>query len=170
MSTQSPTRGFVIGGLRVNAPDTADYDTIEMFTIATTGNGVDFGDITTTRYEGGGGGNATRGIIAGGYGPNYTNIIDFFTLSSTGNASTFGDLTNLNGTGKYSASSPTRFVVGGGYVNGGDTYSNVIEYVNIATTGDSVDFGDFINFGRRSLSDPHMSNGCLLYTSPSPRD
>ena len=158
-STQSPTRGFVIGGLRVNAPDTADYNTIEMFTTATTGSGVDFGDITTTRYEGGGGGNATRGIIAGGYGPNYTNRIEFFTLASFGNTSNFGDLSDANnGTGKYSASSPTRFVVGGGYGTS-PHYGNTLEYVNIATQGDSVDFGDFINFGRRSLGDPHISNG-----------
>ena len=158
-STQSPTRGFVIGGLRVNAPDTVDYNTIEYFTIATQGNGIDFGDITTNRYEGGGGGNATRGIVAAGYGPNYTSRIEFFSLASGGNAMDFGDLTNLNGTGKYSASSPTRFVIGGGYVNPAPTYSNTLEYINIATQGDSVDFGDFQGFGRRSLGDPHTSNG-----------
>ena len=159
MSTQSPTRGFVIGGLRVNAPDTASYELIELFTTATTGNGTDFGNLTADKYEGGGGGNATRGIVAGGYGPNYANVIEFFTLSSSGNASTFGDLSSANnGTGKYSASSPTRFVVGGGYGTS-PHYGNTLEYINIATTGDSVDFGDFINFGRRSLSDPHMSNG-----------
>ena len=157
-STQSPTRGFVIGGLRVNAPDTEDYNTIEMFTIATTGNGVDFGDITTTRYEGGGGGNATRGIVAGGYGPNYTDRIEFFTLSSAGDATNFGDLSSSNnGTGKYSASSPTRFVIGGGY-GASPHYGVTLEYVNIATQGDSADFGDLTQ-GRRSLGDPHISNG-----------
>ena len=157
-STQSPTRGFVIGGLRVNAPDTEDYNTIEYFTIATQGNGIDFGEITTTRYEGGGGGNATRGIVAGGYGPNYTNKIEFFSLASGGNALDFGDLTNLNGSGKYSASSPTRFVIGGGFVNPAPAYSNTLEYINIATQGDSKDFGDLTQ-GRRSLGDPHISNG-----------
>ena len=158
-STQSPTRGFVIGGLRVNAPDSASYDTIELFTTATTGNGVDFGNLTTQRYEGAGGGNATRGIVAAGYGPNYTTIIDFFTLASSGNATTFGNLSSgNNGNGKYSASSPTRFVVGGGY-GPSPSFINTIEYINIATQGDSVDFGDFINFERRSLGDPHISNG-----------
>ena len=37
-------------------------------------------------------------------------------------------------------------------------YGNYLEYVNIATTGDSVDFGDLTQ-GRRSLGDPHISNG-----------
>ena len=157
-STQSPTRGFVIGGIRVNAPDTSSYESIEFFTTATTGNGQDFGNITTSRYEGGAGGNATRGIVAAGYGPNYTSRIDFFTLASTGDAMDFGDLTNLNGTGKYSASSPTRFVIGGGYVNPAPAYSDTLEYINIATQGDSVDFGNLTQ-GRRSLGDPHISNG-----------
>ena len=158
MSTQSPTRGFVIGGLRVNAPDTVSYELIELFTTATTGNGTDFGNLTADKYEGGAGGNATRGIVAGGYGPNYTDVIEFFTLSSSGNATHFGDLSdNNNGTGKYSASSPTRFVIGGGY-GASPHYGVTLEYVNIATQGDSVDFGDLTQ-GRRSLGDPHISNG-----------
>ena len=147
-----------MGGLRVNAPDTVSYETIEFFTTATTGNGTDFGNLTVDKYEGGGGGNATRGIIAGGYGPNYTNRIDFLTMSSQGDSTNFGDLSDANnGTGKYSASSPTRFVVGGGYGES-PNYVNTLEFINIATQGDSNNFGDLTQ-GRRSLGDPHISNG-----------
>ena len=49
-------------------------------------------------------------------------------------------------------------MIGGGYGTS-PHYGNTLEYINIATQGDSVDFGDFINFGRRSLGDPHISNG-----------
>ena len=49
-------------------------------------------------------------------------------------------------------------MIGGGYGTS-PHYGNTLEYINIATQGDSVDFGDFINFGRRSLGDPHTSNG-----------
>ncbi len=71
----------------------------------------------------------------------------------------FGWLTNLNGSGKYSAASPTRFVVGGGHVQGGDNFSTVIEYVQFATTGSGIDFGDFSSFGRRANSFNNTSNG-----------
>ena len=77
--------------------------------------------------------------------------LNFYTVI-IGKCIAFGDLTSLNGTGKYSASSPTRFVTVADVNGGSPTYSKyVIEYINIATQGDSVDFGDFINFGRRSF-------------------
>ena len=93
-----------------------------------------------------------------GYGPNYTDNIEFITIATQGNAITFGDLTNLNGNGKYSASSKTRAVVGGGYMPS-DPYTNTIEFVNIANTGNGQDFGDFSNFGRRANTFNNSCNG-----------
>ena len=152
----SSTRGIVLGGLDPNN-GAASGLTIQYVTTQTTGNTSDFGDLNYSKYEGGAGSSATRGVIAAGYGPNYTSRIEYITMATQGNSVHFGDLTNLNGTGKYSASSPTRMVVGGGHVNGGVNYSNVLEYVQIATTGSGTDFGDIINFGRRSLS---LNNAC----------
>ena len=94
-----------------------------------------------------------------GYGPNYTSLVEYITMASTGNAIEFGNLTNLNGNGKYSASSKTRAVIGGGYSYPQADYSNTIEFVNIATTGNGADFGDFINFGRRANSFNNSCNG-----------
>ena len=37
--------------------------------------------------------NKTRGLFAGGYSPDNSNVIDFITFSSLGNAQDFGDLT-----------------------------------------------------------------------------
>ena len=155
----STTRGIIAGGLRVSSPDTASYNNIEFVTIASTGNATDFGDLQFDKYEGGAGTSATRGLIMAGYGPNYTSLIEFITMATTGNSIEFGNLSNINGNGKYSASSKTRAVVGGGYVSGGDAFSNAIEFVNIATTGNASDFGDFINFGRRSNSFNNSCNG-----------
>ena len=155
----STTRGIIAGGLRYASPDTDSYNEVGFVTISSTGNTTDFGDLTFDKYEGGAGSSATRGLIMGGYGPNYTHRIEFCTMATTGNFINFGDLTVLNGNGKYSASSKTRAVVGGGYVNGGDSYSNIIEFVNIATTGNGTDFGDFINFGRRANSFNNSCNG-----------
>jgi len=153
----SSTRGFHLGGLKTPSP--GSNNVIEYWTTQSTGNGTDFGDLHYAKYEGGAGSNATRGIVAAGYGPNYTALIEYVTMATTGNAIDFGSLTNLNGVGKYSAASPTRFVMGGGYVQGGDPFSTVIEYVQIATTGNATDFGDFSSFGRRANSFNNTSNG-----------
>jgi len=154
----STTRGIALGGLDPGAPSASGI-TIQYVTIQTKGDMVDFGDLNYGKYEGGAGSSATRGIIGGGYGPNYTPRIEYITMATKGNSVHFGDLDALNGTGKYSASSPTRFVMGGGYNHGGDSFSNIIEYVQIATTGGGTDFGDFINFGRRANSFNNACNG-----------
>ena len=156
---QSSTRGFSLGGVRYNAPDSASYNMISYVTISSTGNTTDFGDMQYDKYEGGAGSSATRGLIMAGYGPNYTSLIEFITIATTGNAIEFGSLSNLNGNGKYSASSKTRAVIGGGYSYPQADYSNTIEFVNIATTGDGTDFGDFINFGRRANTFNNSCNG-----------
>ena len=66
---------------------------MEYITIPTTGNGVDFGDLTSLRNLGAGGGNATRGIFASNDTPAGTNVIDYITIATTGDATDFGDMT-----------------------------------------------------------------------------
>jgi len=89
--------------------------------------------------------NAVRGLFAGGFAPSDgTNLIDYITIATLGDAVDFGDLTRRThyaGTG----SSSTRMVIGGGddHPSGGN-YSNVIDYVQITSTGDAIDFGDLI--------------------------
>ena len=89
----SPTRGLSAGGFN-NTPSATKSNVIEFVTIATLGNGTDFGDLLTQRYSPGSGSSKTRGVIAGGNTqPGYTNAIEFVTIASAGNASDFGDLT-----------------------------------------------------------------------------
>ena len=99
--------------------------------------------------------NATRGVCHCGYqypaSPNFMNIIDFITIASTGNAQDFGD-SFLGGFGCGGAS-PTRGVAGGGYYANAPTgevggFTNIIDFVEIATTGNAVDFGDTTNVVR----------------------
>ena len=52
---------------------------------------------------------------------------------------------------------------GGGYVGAISPaspvpYSNVLEYIQIQTTGNSTDFGDFQGFGRRGAGQEGISN------------
>ena len=87
-SATGGARGVFGGG--AGATNIIDY-----VTISTTGNAIDFGDLTTARQRTVSCSSNTRGIWAGGYvsGPTGLNIIDYVTISSTGNAIDFGDLT-----------------------------------------------------------------------------
>jgi hypothetical protein len=135
--SDSSARGvFGGGGPHVNA--------IEYITIATLGNGTDFGDLTrqSGALDGNGCASRTRGIISGGnlapQTSSATNIIDYITIASTGDATNFGDLTMARQQAG-ALSNQTRGIFAGGYY---PSTSNVIDYVTIATTGDATDYGD----------------------------
>ena len=83
------TRGLIVSG-----QNPSNLNSIEFITIATEGNGTDFGDISTNaRDYQGSCASATRGINAGGQTPTKINVIELVTISTTGNAIDFGDLT-----------------------------------------------------------------------------
>ena len=71
-------------------------NTCEYITIATFGNGTDFGDLTDDRRGGGAFDNSIRGCLAAGddsgSAGNNSNIIDYITIATIGNATDFGDL------------------------------------------------------------------------------
>ena len=129
--------GHICGGYVSNY--TANCDKI---IFASTGNAVDSGiDLTAAKYNGGGTGDATRGLYMGGTTGSVVNVIEYMTLASTANFVDFGDLiqvTNSNG----AVSSPTRSVCLGGSAPGGRI--NNIQYVTISTTGNAADFGDLL--------------------------
>ncbi len=130
------SRGIFAGG-----NDGNDLDIIEYVAIDTAGNASDFGDLTQARERLSACGNSTRGIFAGGAGTYET--IDYITIASTGNATDFGDLNVTSGGNSLMApaNDETRAVFAGGRDNNNDRV-NVIQYVTMATTGNSTDFGD----------------------------
>ena len=147
----SPTRGvYAIGS------NDANYkNNIEFITIHTTGNGTDFGDLSALYIHRNAYSNATRGVFHSGYqypaSPNFSNNIEFVTIATTGNTVDFGD--SLLGGFGCGGSSPTRGVAGGGYFQNAPTgetggFTNIIDFVEIATTGNAVDFGDTTNVVR----------------------
>jgi hypothetical protein len=105
------------------------------------GNATDFGILSSSRATyGGGGGNSTRGLFGGGYF--YSNVIDYVTIQSAGNAIDFGDLSRPN-FGTNTSCSSTRCVWWLGTTNTpAVANTNIIEYVQISTLGNSLDFGD----------------------------
>ena len=155
----SSTRGiFSIGYV---AP--AYQNTIEYVTISTTGNAADFGDLTVARaYDAGAFSNSTRGIWCGGYvAPARVNTIDYITIATIGNAVDFGDMTSLNGYGD-GCSSKLRGVCASGYGTPSPTNTivNTMEYIEIATTGNSIDFGD-VTQKRRHIKGCSNAHGGL---------
>ena len=128
----SSTRGIFLGG-------SPDNDSTEYYTLASAGNGIDFGNLTSTgrRYTSSFS-SSTRGFSAGGKDdPAVTNEIDYVEIGTLGDALDFGDLTvaALYWSG---LSSPTRGLT----LVADDPASQVINMVTMASTGNAIDFGN----------------------------
>ena len=133
----SSTRGVLAGGGNIQRMD--------FVTIMTTGNAQDFGDLSATVTAASGLSNSTRGVFKLGFQSGFTNALEFITIATTGNASDFGDALNVNSS-LASGASPTRGI----FASGASPVSpyprvNVIQKIEILTTGDAIDFGD-LNF------------------------
>jgi hypothetical protein len=109
--------------------------------ISTLGNSSYFGTSTHNSFARlGAGSDGTRGIWAGGYAP--TNVIEYITIASEGNAIDFGDLTEERDSGGCVSSSTRALFAGNIDRLPATTGSNVIDYIQIQTLGNALDFGD----------------------------
>jgi len=137
----STTRLIIAGG---RTGSTTFSNAIEYFTIANTGNSTDFGDLSAARGGCGGVSSSTRFCSLGGYESDEVNTIEYVTIASTGDATDFGDMSSARVTTQHTVSNKIRGVVAGG-TTALDTASgavNIIEYITIASTGNTTDFGD----------------------------
>jgi hypothetical protein len=141
-SCSNSTRGLVAGGY--DYPVAGNHNIIQYMTIASTGNTVDFGDLTEARRGIGACASSTRGLFGGGVNPAGSNVIDFVTISTLGNAQDFGDLTTTTRRDGNGSCSNSIRGLWAGTVPGS---SNVIEYIMISTRGNAVRFGD-LTIGR----------------------
>lgn len=135
--------GYITGNARTKE--------MVLIQIHTRGNATYFGDLEndeTTDKQGVG--SQVRGVFAGGYNAGRRVDMDYITIASEGNGIDFGNLTvGRNAFG--SASSSTRGLLAGGASPTPTTNSiNVIDYVQISTLGNALEFGDLTN--ERSLS------------------
>ena len=152
--TSSSTRGIFAGGYGGGG----GYNRIDFITIASTGDAIDFGDISVAKFGQGGLSNQTRALFGGNMTAPFDNIIEFVTIATTGNAQDFGDLVKQRGL-TAGASSSTRGVFTGGRSNtpSSNAQDNIMEYVTIATTGNTQDFGDLsttTRYGHTGFSSP----------------
>ena len=143
--------GRMLNGGGVNPSNT---DTIQSININTFGNSVDFGILTAARSNVTSLSSATRGVWAGG---TYVDTIDYVTIASGGTGADFGNLSTTNRGYLSGASSSTRGLFGGGYTTSPSAATvNVIDYIEIGTLGNALDFGDMFT-GRYSPG--AVSNG-----------
>tara|TARA_B100001123_G_scaffold131001_1_gene152101 strand:+ start:365 stop:1420 length:1056 start_codon:yes stop_codon:yes gene_type:complete len=146
-------RGLICGG----RDNPNYYKTINYVEIATTGNSVDFGELSTALNSPKGTSNTIRACFASGYDDDasaYLNTIQYVTISSQGGASDFGDLITGAEGGFGTASNNTR----GLYVGSAPSRYRTCQYITFATTGDANNFGDLLpnwdvtNNGMRNVS------------------
>ena len=130
----------------------ATQQVIDFVNIASTGNALNFGELTSAKHSVGAVSSAIRGIYAGeGPGAGVTTDMDYITIASQSNAIDFGDLTAAR-RNTMGMSSSTR-----GIFCGGVPAPTTVDYIQIATLGNAVSFGTAI-FGV-SYGLGNMSNG-----------
>ena len=162
------TRGIFGGGYTPAGGSTAaNYrDEIDYFTIASTGDSTDFGNLITNRQQGGTCASSTRAIVSFGgetagrpfnYANSHTAEIDYVTTASTGDASDFGDLSAVRSQNAGNSSETRGISCAGLQLAPGGGDIDIMEYITIASTGNTTDFGDS-SAGKRSpgaVSDAH---------------
>jgi len=157
------TRALVATG----SSNSSDWDdTIDYVTIASTGNGVDFGNT----IAGSGGCQATssttRGILYGfSLAPNYayTNRIDFVTIATTGNATDFGGDMAWAGNGR-ACSNGIRSVSS----SSTPSATTALQTGFIATRGNFTEYGDLAstNDGGGSFATSDTTRGVFGIMAP----
>ena len=158
------TRSLFAGGY--TQPSQTYVNTIEYVTIASTGNAKDFGDIplsSNQRNFNNAGSSPTRGIWGGGRNnPTWFSEIYYKEIASLGNAEEFGDLTLDKANSSNSMTSSTRMVFTGGTI-GPTPGTTVMDYIEFATKGNAVKFGDQ-SFGNQACCSVSSPVRGVLYT------
>ena len=147
----SSTRGVFGTG----APSASPVPKLDYITIASEGNGIEFGNLTSAGSDVFSGcmlSSSTRGIIQEATNPT-TNVISFIEIATVGNAVDFGDMKQGVRHGA-SFASPTRGVICGGYRNPQGANYTEFQRITIASKGNSVDFGSLavVRRGQAGLS------------------
>ena len=148
----TPTRGIWAGG----QPGSGITNLIDFVTIASTGKVRDFGDLSMIMGSSATATSSTRMLIGGGLTPGAIDDIQSLTMTTLGNSVNFGNLTRSHGLLAIGASSDRiRGVFAGGSV------TPIMDYVQIATHGDAVDFGDLTQqrYSMAAMSNCHGGLG-----------
>ena len=141
----SETRGIFMFSMAASSPTRTVVDTIEFVTIASTGNSLDFGNLTAASQTHQCSSSPTRTLKYGGFNPNRTAEIEFITTASTGNAVVFGELTRACGRAGVCGNA-TRGIYAGG--EDAADLTDEAEKIEYATLGNAVEFGSVVGTDR----------------------
>ena len=147
------TRFLTAGGYVSSASNIIDY--VEINTL---GNALDFGDLRISKYYPAGIPSPIRAVFAGGTTPGNTETMSFVKFASKGNGVNFGELSS--GGGNYQsggASNGVRGVLAGVY-NPSATFISTIEYLTIASEGNTTHFGN-LTVGRSAAGSSGGTRG-----------
>jgi hypothetical protein len=160
-SVCSSTRALFAGGT------SPDLKTIDFVTIASQGNAIDYGDLQRAIYDQASGSNSVLGVFAAGYGGGYYRDIEEITIASGGTTTDYGAETLANNAAAsgscnahgglndgYQGTRPLPFNEAGGDVGmfaGGSPDLELIQTINISSTGNAQKFGD-LTTGRRQFA------------------
>tara|TARA_R100000152_G_C6620421_1_gene71311 strand:- start:34 stop:612 length:579 start_codon:yes stop_codon:yes gene_type:complete len=137
LSVYSPLRMIILGGSNSGSP--ASIRTMHHIDITSNGNTTEFGE-TSIRGTGAQVSNNVRGVFGGYNGTDWTHL-NYITIASLGEVIEFGELTQRrSGTANGNTCSHTRGIFMGGRKS--PTFYNTIDYVNMQSLGNAMDFGD----------------------------
>jgi len=137
-NTTRSGRGVFTGGYASNS------QRMEYINISTQGNSINFGELfESSSFAAGKVSDGKRGVIAGGRtspANSFNGTMQYYTFASGGNSIDFGNQ-SVNRRRVDSVSSSTRGVIAGGS-NSSGTSQDVIDYIEIQTLGNALDFGN----------------------------
>ena len=167
--TYPEARGFHHAGRR---PGSGTINVIEMVRFTSLGNPIDFGDMAlggadaNGTFECGAFASSTRGFAFGGRSDPFSNVIQFITMSTFGNSVNFGDLSQGNQLACGVSDQTRGCRLGGIKYVGPQPYNsqgvNTIEFVTMASEGNTTDFGDLEDVPAVASSCSNRTRGVLF--------
>ena len=134
---------------------------ISYVNIASRGNAINFGESLDTAGHTAGMSNAIRGVFAGRTTPSES--IEYITLASEGNSIDFGDLTGTRERASGLSSSTRGIIAGGRNQDSPSGQLNIIEYIEIMTLGNALDFGDLTVATKSPSTSSNGTRGILAH-------
>ena len=113
-------------------------NTIDIKSMATDGDSVDFGDLSSQKWGIGTASDTTRAVFCGGSDPSHSDDIEFVTISTAGNVTDFGNLTAASADSSV-ASNSKRAVIQG---QQSPSNLNQLDVITIQSAGNAADFAD----------------------------
>ena len=141
-AASNSVRGIVAGGRDPDASPIYIND-IDMFNFASTGSASDFGDLLTATHYFSGCSDGITAMFINGSASDSNSRTQAVQIMTTGNATDFND-TTINSNGAAMAGGNRGINAGGRTSNPAPSVNN-IEFFDIKSRADAVDFGDLTN-------------------------